>query len=56
MPDDRIIDGLYAGQAIKLMKTYVENPDLLAVPKMTDEDARREMGLTARGGKLFVSP
>jgi hypothetical protein len=52
--DERIVDGLYAGNAMRLMKKYVENPELLTTIKTTSEAERREIGLTAKGSKIFL--
>lgn len=51
--DDRIMDGLYAGKAIKLLKKYVENPELLLDKKVITAEERLAMGLTEKGSKLF---
>ncbi|MBI9109025.1 MAG: 2-oxo acid dehydrogenase subunit E2 [Spirochaetales bacterium] len=52
--DDRIIDGLYAGKAIKLMKKLVENPEMLVMKKEISEDERIKKGLTKKGSKLYT--
>ena len=51
--DDRIIDGLYAGKTVKLLKKYVENPELLLEKKDMTGDEKRAIGLTAKGRQLF---
>jgi len=52
--DDRIIDGFYAGKAIKAIKRNVENPELmLNKPEITDEQIRA-LGITEKGRKLFA--
>ena len=52
--DDRIIDGLYAGKTIKLLKKYVENPELLVEKKNMTEEEKLAIGLTEKGRKLLV--
>lgn len=52
--DERIIDGLYAGTAIRRLKRYVEDPSLLTVERTTSPDERKRIGLTERGSRLFV--
>ena len=52
--DDRIIDGYYAGNAIKAIKRHVENPELMVdKPELTDEQIAA-IGITEKGRKLFA--
>ena len=52
--DERIIDGYYAGKAIKVIKRHVENPELMIdKPELTSEQIR-SLGITEKGRKLFA--
>ena len=52
--DDRIIDGYYAGKAIKAIKRHVENPGLMVEKLELSAEQRSALGITAKGQKLFA--
>ena len=52
--DDRIVDGIYSGRTIKLLKSYVENPEKLTVPAAIAPKHIEELNLSEKGWKLWV--
>lgn len=52
--DDRIIDGYYAGKAIKAIKQHVENPELMLEKLKPTTEQLQELGITEKGRKLFT--
>ncbi len=52
--DDRIVDGIYSGRAMKLLKSYIENPEKLVEKPMIDPKHIKELALTEKGWKLWA--
>ncbi|MCG8454156.1 MAG: 2-oxo acid dehydrogenase subunit E2 [Spirochaetales bacterium] len=53
--DDRIVDGIYSGRAMKLVKEYVENPEKLTVaPKIAPKHIE-ELKLSEKGWRLWAA-
>ncbi len=51
--DDRIIDGIYAGRAMNLIKKYLESPEILIrVPEISQKDLDT-LNLNEKGWKLW---
>lgn len=54
--DDRIVDGIYSGRAIKLLKNYIENPEKLVEKPRIDPKYIKELALTEKGWNLWANP
>ena len=52
--DERIIDGYYAGKAIKAIKRHVENPELMVEKPELSPEQIEALGITEKGRKLFA--
>jgi hypothetical protein len=52
--DDRIVDGIYSGRAMKLLKGYIEKPEKLIEKPMIDPKHIKELALTEKGWKLWA--
>jgi len=52
--DDRIVDGIYSGRAMKLLKDLVENPEKLTEVPAIDEARLKELNLSEKGWKLWA--
>jgi len=51
--DDRIVDGIYAGRAMKIVKDLIENPEKLLKPANIAPKYLKELNLTEQGWKLW---
>jgi len=47
--DERIVDGIYSGRTIKIIKHLVENPELLFEKPEISPEVEAELGLTDKG-------
>lgn len=52
--DERIVDGIYSGRTIKIIKHLVENPELLAERPTISPEIESELRLTENGWKLWA--
>ncbi len=52
--DDRIVDGIYSGRAMKLLKDYIEHPEKLAEKPQIDPKYIEELALSEKGWKLWA--
>ena len=52
--DDRIVDGIYSGRAMKLLKSYIENPEKLIEKPNIDPKYIKELALTEKGWNLWA--
>jgi len=52
--DDRIVDGIYSGRAMKLLKDYVEHPEKLEEKPSIDPKYIEELALSEKGWKLWA--
>jgi hypothetical protein len=51
--DDRIVDGIYTGRAMKLLKDYVEHPIKLVDPAPVNAKNLEELNLSEKGWALW---
>ena len=54
--DDRIMDGMYSGKATKLLKKYLENPEVLMESPGFSDEFLKKIGITEKGKKLYTIP
>jgi len=52
--DDRIVDGIYSGRAMKLLKDYIEHPEKLLEKPAIDPKYIKELALSEKGWKLWA--
>ena len=52
--DDRIVDGIYSGRAMKLLKDYIEHPEKLIEKPAIDPKYIEELALSEKGWKLWA--
>ncbi|PIE04419.1 MAG: hypothetical protein CSA76_04375 [Spirochaetales bacterium] len=52
--DDRIVDGIYAARATKILKDFVENPEKLLKAPNFHSNLLKELGLTEKGWNLWA--
>jgi len=52
--DDRIVDGIYSGRAMKLLKDYIEHPEKLVEKPSIDPKYIEELALSEKGWKLWA--
>ncbi len=52
--DDRIVDGIYAGRATKILKDFVENPEKLLKTPHFHSNLLEALGLTQKGWDLWA--
>ena len=52
--DERIVDGIYSGRTIKIIKHLVENPELLLEKPQISAERLAELGLTEAGWNLWA--
>lgn len=51
--DDRIVDGIYSGRAMDLLKSYIEDPEQLLEKPVIDKKNLEELALTNEGWELW---
>jgi len=54
--DDRIVDGIYSGRAMKLLKSYIENPEKLVEKPDIDPKYIKQLALSEKGWNLWARP
>lgn len=51
--DDRIVDGIYTGRAMNLIKKYMENPEILTRDPEISQSTLDELRLTEKGFRIW---
>lgn len=54
--DDRIVDGIYSGRAMKLLKSYIENPEKLMDEPEINPKHTAVLNLSESGWNLWARP
>lgn len=54
--DDRIVDGIYTGRAMKLLRSYIESPEKLIETPVLNPKHTEQLALTEKGWNLWARP